>query len=1127
MSILRRENHNQIEKEKPHNCHLLSTANGIGALLLFSKTSEELTLALNHSVPLMSRYLDIFGIHILERPKKQSGQLIYRYGWQQKKGAGQKNIPVGTSFRYIPENLEELQRLQCAGKHIDCSLFKTKFSNLYDLLEGDDKKSFIALPVFIDNQLWGYVVYSSTFSELGLSESEITFLSAISTILIGSVNTITQREKLTANNKLLTTVKNVASALFEEIESEKMEGTVYECLRIIGEATNADRVQSWKNEMIDGRLHFVLSEEWLSEVGATKPPVPKGFVYPYDKIPIWEEMFNRGESINAPINQLSEIEQNLLSPFGMASIVLTPLFLHGKLWGFFSLDDCKEERYFSADELSAINSAGFMLVSALEQSHMIHNIKQRDKLYDLVHRVAGLLEYQEGMNFEMCLYQSLELMSLSLNRERANIWKYFKDTNKLLCTANYQSSDDFKPLYIGYEGSAIVRDTLRKNQIMNYRVADLEEHENIYFSALGIKSFLILPIFMKGEFWGGLAFANCHNDDLFNDDEITILRSASHTIVNALQRNEFLESIKHTSHQLEMALEQARNANNFKTNFLANMSHEMRTPLNAIIALSDLALEEGRLPEKEKGDMERIYSSGNHLLRLVNDILDISKIEAGKLELYIEQYDLASLLNDIININVVGFEEKSIRFVLHIDENLPVYLSGDDLRVKQIFSNLLSNAFKYSEGGLVELSIKGQIDDHDPLSIWLTICVKDDGVGIKEEELDKLFDSYIRLDYSSSKKQEGTGLGLAITKQLIEMMDGSIHVNSTYGKGSTFTVKIKQQHLGDQVLGKQVVENLQNFRYTDVKRRNVAGFTRTPLPHVKVLIVDDNQTNLYVFQNILKPYKMLVDCVLSGSEAIKAIKDESVKYDAIFMDHMMPEMDGIEATRIIREEIDTDYAKNIPIIACTANAIVGAKNMFLDSGFQAFLSKPIDISALDHVLKHWVRDLRDHDEGDLTIIKNALDDSTPKEDFGPVHRETSPGDENDSQKDKKEASPVRATSVNIPGLDAEVCLELFNNDLDDYVKFISFFAETTFAKLESIETVTADSLHDYAVVVHGIKGSCVWIGAYEIGNQAEELERAALGGNLDTVHEKNPSFIRETTALIENIQRFCHQNTIL
>ena len=1127
MSILRRENHNLTEKEKQQNCQLLSTANDIGALLLFSETSEELTLALNHSVPLMSRYLDVCGIHILEQPKGQSGQLIYRYGWQQKEVAGGKKIPVGASFTYTPENLEELKNLQYTGKHIDCSLFKTKFSSLYDLLEDKDKKSFIALPVFIDKQLWGYVVYSSASSEIGLKIGEITFLSAISTILIGSVNTIAQREKLTANNKLLTTVKNVAATLFEEIESDEMEGTVYECLRIIGEATNSDRVQNWKNEIIDGRLYFVLYEEWLSELGATKPPVPKGFAYPYDEIPIWEEMFNRAESINAPIKHLSELEQNLLSPFDMVSIVLTPLFLHGKLWGFFSIDDCKEERYFSTDELSAINSAGFMLVSALEQSHMIHNVKQRDKLYDLVHRVAGLLEYQEDMNFEMCLYQSLELMSISLNRERANIWKYHKDTNKLLCAANYQSTDEFRPLYIGYEGSAIVRDTLRKNQIMNYRVADLEEHENVYFSALGVKSFLILPIFMKGEFWGGLAFANCHNDDLFNEDEITILRSASHTIVNALQRNEFLESIKHTSHQLEVALEEARNANNFKTNFLANMSHEMRTPLNAIIALSDLALDEGGLPEKEKNDMERIYASGNHLLRLVNDILDISKIEAGKLELYIERYDLASLLNDIININVAGFEEKSIRFNLTIDENLPAYLSGDDLRVKQIFSNLLSNAFKYSEGGTVELSVQGYRDSSSPNCLWLILRVKDDGVGIRQEELSKLFDSYTRLDYSSSRKQEGTGLGLAITKQLIEMMDGNIHVESTYGKGSVFTAKIKQGLVDSQILGTQVVKNLQDFRFTDVKRRNVAGFTRTPMPHAKLLIVDDNQTNLYVFQNILKPYKMLVDCVLSGPEAIKAIKDEEVKYDAIFMDHMMPEMDGIEATRIIREEIGTDYAKNIPIIACTANAIVGSKDMFLGNGFQAFLSKPVDISALDHVLKHWVRDLQDHSEEELTVVMDDLDDSTPEESIRPVHSEISLDDERDPQEEEKEASPARATSVNIPGLDAEVCLELFNNDLDDYVKFISFFAETTLAKLESIETVTADSLHDYAVVVHGIKGSCVWIGAYEIGEKAEELEKAALGGNLDTVLEKNPSFIEETTILIENIQRFCHQNTIL
>jgi signal transduction histidine kinase/CheY-like chemotaxis protein len=1118
MSNFHQDNQDSMNKIEYSNCHLLDAANEIEALLLFSKTVEELTIALNKCAPLISRYQDISSIHILERQKEPSEQLIYRYCWHQEGDINKGNIPADTYLKDIPEPPENLEGLKYTGEYIDFSLFKTKFPDLYKLLEGEVQQSIIAFPVLIVDQLWGYVVFVSATSDIGSNANEITFLNAVSIILVGSYNSVTQREKLTANNKLLTAVKDIAAALFEDIEGGEMESIVYQCLRIIGESTNTDRVRNWKNEMIDGRLHFVLYEEWLSEFGATKPQVPKKYSLPYDDVPGWEDKFNRGESINAPINTLNEIEQNLLAPFGMVSIVLTPLFLNGKLWGFFNIDDCKDERYFSDDEMSLLNGVGFMLSSALEQSRMNQNIRRRDSLYDLVHQVANLLEYREGMNFEKCLYQSLELMSQHLQRERVVVFKYHKDVNKILCVANYQSSDDFKPVYIGYEGSAYVRDTIGTNQIINIRVKDLAAHNQFYFSDLGVKSFLSLPIFMKGEFWGGLSIANCHNDEIFNDDEITILRSASHTIVNALQRNEFLESIRSTSHQLEVALNEAREANNFKTNFLANMSHEMRTPLNAIIALSELAMDAGKLPIKEKGDVEKIYTSGNHLLRLVNDILDISKIEAGKLELYIEQYDLASLLNDIININVVGFEEQSIRFALNVNENLPINLRGDDLRVKQIFSNLLSNAFKYSEGGLVELTVEVRPVDNDPHHTWLIIKVKDDGIGIKEEELDKLFNNYTRLDYSSSKKQEGTGLGLAITKQLIEIMDGNIQVDSIYGKGSTFTAQIKQQLSGNQVFGKQVVENLQNFRYTDVKRRNVDGFIRTPMPSAKILIVDDNQTNLYVFQNILKPYKMLVDCVLSGPEAIKAIKEEKVKYDAIFMDHMMPEMDGMEATRIIREEIGTDYAKNIPIIACTANAIVGSKDMFLDNGFQGFLPKPIDISALNHILKHWVRN-RDHKEDDeitSDITTRDLGDSNTRDDSESDDKDTTLNTKPFSE--HQEITPTRPTPVDIPGLDETVCLELFNNDVNDYIKFITFFAENTSTKIQSIEAVTADTLHDYAVVVHGIKGSCTWIGAYDVGRKAEELEKAALGGNLNTVLEKNPDFIKDTTTLIENIQ---------
>jgi signal transduction histidine kinase/AmiR/NasT family two-component response regulator len=395
-------------------------------------------------------------------------------------------------------------------------------------------------------------------------------------------------------------------------------------------------------------------------------------------------------------------------------------------------------------------------------------------------------------------------------------------------------------------------------------------------------------------------------------------------------------------------------ANNAKSDFLAGMSHEMRTPLNAVIGLSGLTLEIEGLDEEAKINLEKIFNAGSILLNLVNDILDISKIEAGKFELVLNEYDIPSLVNDTITQNILRIGEKPIEFNLNICADMPTHLYGDDLRLKQILSNLLSNAFKYTQEGTVELGIRSERAEDDD-SVLVTAWVKDTGAGIRLEDMNKLFFDYSQVDVKANRKIEGSGLGLAITKKMLELMDGTITVESEYGKGSIFTVNFKQKFVTDTPIGDAVVKNLKSFRYSDSKRKQYARFVRTKLPYAKVLVVDDNITNLDVAKGLMKPYEMQIDCVTSGQQAVDAIQTEKVTYNAIFMDHMMPGMDGVEATRRIRA-IGTDYAKHIPIIALTANAIAGNEEMFLSKGFQAFLSKPINLMHLDSIIKQWVRD---------------------------------------------------------------------------------------------------------------------------------------------------------------------------
>ncbi|MDR0442494.1 MAG: response regulator [Treponema sp.] len=538
--------------------------------------------------------------------------------------------------------------------------------------------------------------------------------------------------------------------------------------------------------------------------------------------------------------------------------------------------------------------------------------------------------------------------------------------------------------------------------------------------------------------------------------------------------------------------ESVRAASEAKSNFLARMSHEMRTPLNAIIGLSSLALEANQLNDETSSNLEKINNAGTTLLSTVNDILDISKIEAGKLELVTAEYEVASILNDTITQSILHIGEKPIKFALEIDENLPIRLCGDDLRVKQIMNNLLSNAFKYTKEGTVELNVSCNQDND---TVWLIARIRDSGIGIRSEDVGNLFSEYAQMDVKSNRKVMGTGLGLPIVKRLAEIMDGSITVESEYGKGSVFTVQVKQKFVTDKIIGAEVVNSLKNFRFSDQKRRNGSALLRINLSYVRVLVVDDVETNLDVAKGMMKPYKMKIDCRMSGREAIDAIRNEEVRYNAIFMDHMMPEMDGIEAVRIIREEIGTEYAKTVPIIALTANAILGNEEMFLSNGFQAFLSKPIEIGRLDAVLRQWVRDKTL--EAELKIKENELPEMTT----------------------------VRTLSFQVDGVDLQKGLDRFGGDEESYLQILRSYTTNTPRLLTVVKGLNKENLADYAITVHGIKSSSRSIGAESVGSKAEALEKAAKEGDFNFVTANNSVFIFEIKNLVDNLAKALEQIT--
>jgi CheY-like chemotaxis protein len=376
------------------------------------------------------------------------------------------------------------------------------------------------------------------------------------------------------------------------------------------------------------------------------------------------------------------------------------------------------------------------------------------------------------------------------------------------------------------------------------------------------------------------------------------------------------------------------------------MSHEIRTPLNAIIGLSEIEMQSRDFISRRdisRENITQINRSGTALLGIINDILDISKIEAGRFELSPGVYSAASMINDTAVLSRVRIGSMPIEFILEIDGSFPGKLFGDELCVKQILNNLLSNAIKYTKQGTVTLSVSCELIQS--LTARLRFSVQDTGIGIHAEDMDKLFTSYTQLDTGTNRKIEGTGLGLSIVKNLTEMMGGGITVKSEYGKGSCFTAEIIQEIDDIQPIGDETAENLKNFHYSDEEGKENINYSW--LPEAKALVVDDIPANLQVAKGLLAPYGIQVDTAVSGKDAIELLNGR--KYDIVFMDHMMPEMDGVEAAATIR-----DMETSVPLIAMTANALRGMREFYLGHGFDDYLSKPINSLLLDEILKKWI-----------------------------------------------------------------------------------------------------------------------------------------------------------------------------
>lgn len=501
-----------------------------------------------------------------------------------------------------------------------------------------------------------------------------------------------------------------------------------------------------------------------------------------------------------------------------------------------------------------------------------------------------------------------------------------------------------------------------------------------------------------------------------------------------------------------------------KAKFIANMSHEIRTPINTIIGMNEMILRENH-EEAVEEYAKNVQNASKLLLGLINDILDFSKIEAGKLDILETDYYLSKMLTDVITGMQIKAENKNLKMSVNIDESLPSVLKGDEIRIRQILNNLLSNAVKYTKQGTVTLNVNGIGARED---FVLCIAVQDTGMGIKAEDVDKLFDSFQRLEENKNRYIEGTGLGLNITKQLVELMGGSIEVKSEYGKGSCFTVKIPQKIMNEAVIGK----------LEDAYQRDgvIEAVEKTKLyaPKAEVLVVDDNEMNLSVAKALLKRTAIKLTLAQSGTECLELCR--SNRYDLILMDHMMPEPDGIETLHILRKDTHS-LNRNTDVIVLTANAIAGVAEQYIEEGFTDYLSKPIVAEKLEDMLRKHLPEDKLETENDIPVEDAA------------------------SYIDKKVGLTYCANSE-----------EMYQEMVNAYYLQGQKNLPKLFAYFETHDW------ENYRIIVHALKSTSLVIGAVALSEKAKELEIAAKESNEEVLLEEGEAFYREYETILKLIK---------
>ncbi|MCL1819133.1 MAG: ATP-binding protein [Oscillospiraceae bacterium] len=1007
--------HKKMMREIEQRDKLLNVINQVAVELITTAYGENLNESLFNSMELIGRCQDADFVQIC-RNETHDGVLHFalNHSWTSEPGRQDSQSVVGTAVPY-PDRWKELfLRGECINGPV--SLLPQEEQELFDPI-----KSTITIPLFFEEEFWGIFCVDDCRREYFFSEDEAGILRSAGLMLVTAIYRNEQDAKLNEAHeraKAIMDVSPIGTTLWDR------QSRLFDCNEAYVRLFNLKNI----NEFIE--RHHELSPERQ----------PDGCLSADKITAMVQTAFDTGGCDFEWMHQ---------------TIDGTPIPCHISL-----LRVAYEDDYAVAGYLRDLR----------EQQKMSSAIERRDKLMNMSNQVAGVLLQSETENFDSDLVHCMEIFGKTVNADRATVWTNSVRDGRLYCTQIYEwaegvesqinkdltkevSYDDVIP---GWE------ETLKNGHCINKFVRDMSAAEQRQLSVQGIQSLCVIPLFLRGHFWGYMGLDHCHGEGrIFDETELDILRSCALMIANTLLRHEMIQEMLRSMERekdLEIQRQAAQAASDAKTQFLANMSHEIRTPMNAIIGMSDLLLSED-LNIRQHRYAEDIRISGLALIDIINSILDLSKIQTAKLSLLPVHYNIKMLIDHIgsMIIFLIKDKDKKLFFDVDIQSELPECLYGDDVRLRQILLNLLNNAVKYTKKGGIALTIG--VDGSN-----MMITVSDTGMGIPEEDLPILFNAFEQADVNNNRYQEGTGLGLAITKSLVDLMGGSISVESVYGEGSTFTITLPFVP-GDKNL----------IKHMDSDADIVYA------PTAKVLVVDDRETNLNVICGLLNQCLIDADKAISGALSIEMTANN--QYDLIFMDHMMPEMDGIEATKILR-----DMGVGIPIIALTANAVSGARELLLSSGMDDFLSKPIDKAELYRVLKEWIPEDK--------FVDNP---NTP---------DNGAADMNENDKD------FWHKIYGIKGLSADIGLDTAAGQVSVYKNTLEIFTREMRESIDNLTKFLADKdMKSFRTEVHGIKGSLSLVGALGMSSEALKLENASMEDNIELCGLRLPNFIAELTTL--------------